>query len=171
MEEKIIEAKYTVTLEEANEAYEFSGDQKERFKRNKNTTIWFVIIMLMFGFSIFQNLTSEATAQSKYQLYTYIAFEIICVVFIAVTWLGGRSIKDNTIASLANNEEIELFINQNGFSVKQGQQEEKSFEKGSFNVKTNENMFVVLTSDGEKLVIPKRIFDKENLELVSKYLV
>lgn len=170
MEDRIIESTYSVSEEEAKAAYKLTGEDKKRFQRNRNTTVWFLVIMLLFGINIFRTVTSGTNSQNKYALLTYIAFEVICLIFIAVTWLGGRSVVKNAIADVSDGTKINLFINPNGISVKVNDGEERVFEKGNFAVLQDEKIFLILLEGNKKLVIPKRVFDTETEKTVSEYL-
>lgn len=170
MEEKIIEAVYTVSTGEAKAACELAGDERERFERNRNTTIWFAVIMAMFGISIVRTLVSGNGARDGYALFTYIAFEVICAVLIAVTWLSGRKIVKNAVSELSDGTEIRVFINPNGISAIIGGGEETAIERSRFSVRQNDEIFLLLIDRGKKFVIPKRAFDPEDLKTVSEYL-
>ncbi len=170
MEERIVELKYSLSKKHAESAYELSGEKKKRFERNRNTTIVFVIIILLFGFNIYTTLTKETELNKNYLLYTSIAFILISLIFIAVTWLGGNSIIKNNIKAISDGTEYKVFINKNGISFIFGNEEEKVLSRGDFFIKSNEDIYL-LTSGEKKLIIPKSAINEDDAELVRKYLL
>lgn len=172
MSEKIVELKYALSKEHAEEAYKLSGEKQKRFERNRNTTICFAIIILLFGFNIYTTLTKETDPilNKNYMLYTSIAFIVISLIFIAVTWLGGNSVIKNNIKAISDGTEYKVFINKNGISYIFGNEEEKVLSRGDFLIKSSEDIYL-LTAGEKKLIIPKSAILEEDAELVRKYLL
>ncbi len=170
MAEKYVELKYSLSKEHAESAYELSGEKKKRFERNRNTTICFVIIILLFGFNIYTTLTKEVELNKNYLLYTSIAAIVISLIFIAVTWLGGSSVIKNNIRAISDGTEYKVFINENGISYIFGNEEEQVLSRGDFFIKSNEDIYL-LTAGEKKLIIPKACIPNEDAELVRKYLL
>ena len=170
--EKIVELKYSLSKKHAEKAYELSGEKKKRFERNRNTTICFAIIILLFGFNIYTTLTSESDpiVNKNYMLYTSIAFIVISLVFIAVTWLGGNNIIKSNINAISDGTEYKVFINPNGISYIFGNEEEQALSRGDFLIKSSEDIYL-LTAGEKKLVIPKEAISPEDADLVRKYLL
>ncbi len=172
MDKKHVELKYSLTKEHAEKAYELSGEKKQRFERNRNTTICFSVIILLFGFNIITTLTkdSELPIDKNYMIYTSIAFIVISLIFIAITWLGGRSVIKNNIKAISDGTEYQVFINENGISYIFGNEEEMVLPRGNFSIKSNADIYL-LTAGEKKLIIPKEAIQEEDAELVRKYLL
>lgn len=170
MAENTVELKYCLTEKQAVSAYELSGEKKQRFEKNRNTTICFIVIILLFGFNIVTALTGKTKTNSDYYLYTSIAFIAISIIMIAVTWLGGRTVIRNNIKAVSNGTEYKVFINENGISYIFGNEEEEVLPRGNFSVKSNGEIYL-LTAQNKKLIIPKSAVSDEDAETVRKYLL
>lgn len=170
MENKIIKKSYTLSDSDIISAYKLSGGEKARFEKNRNTTIVFGIVMLLLGYSIFNALSGEKTNLSKYLLISYIAFEVLCCICIAVTWLGGKKAEIKSTVGTAKDIEYKIFINQNGLSVIIGSYDEQVIEKGKYILSEDGNIFLLLFNENKKLVIPKSIFTEEETEKVREFL-
>lgn len=172
MSEKIVELKYSLTKEHAEKAYELSGEKKARIEKNRNTTICFAVIILLFGFNIVTTLTKESDMpiNKNYMLYTSIAFIVISLIMIAITWLGGNSVIKNNIKAVSDGTEYQVFINENGISYIFGNEEEKVLSRGDFAIKSSADIYL-LTAGEKKLIIPKEAIAPEDVDLVRLYLL
>ncbi len=170
MAEKTVALKYTLAKEQAVSAYELSGEKKQRFERNRNTTICFAVIIVLFLINIVTALTKNSESNSDYLIYTSIIFIAISVVMIAVTWLGGRSVINNGIKAVSDGTEYKVFINENGISYIFGNAEEIALSRGNYSIKANDEIYL-LTAQNQKLIIPKSAVSDEDAEAVRKYLL
>lgn len=172
MSEKIVELKYSLSKNHAEKAYELSGEKKARMEKNRNTTICFAVIILLFGFNIITTLTKESDLpiDKNYMIYTSIAFIVISLIMIAVTWLGGSSVIKNNIKAVSDGTEYQVFINENGISYIFGNEEEMVLSRGDFTIKSNSEIYL-LTAGEKKLIIPKEAIAPEDADLVRLYLL
>lgn len=172
MSEKHVELKYSLSKEYAEKAYELSGEKKARADRNRNTTICFSVIILLFTFNIITSLTrdSKLPIDKNYMIYTSITFIVISIIMIAITWLGGSSVIKNNIKAVSNGTEYQVFINENGISYIFGNEEEKVLSRGDFSIKSNAEIYLLIAGE-KKLIIPKSAISDEDAELVRTYLL
>lgn len=170
MAEKTVALNYSLTKEQAVSAYELSGEKKRRFERNRNTTICFAVIILLFVINIVTALTKKTESNSEYLIITSLIFIAISIVMIAVTWLGGRSVINNGIKTVSDGTEYKVFINENGISYIFGNEEEIALSRGDFSIKSNDEIYL-LTAQNMKLIIPKASVSEEDAEAVRKYLL
>ena len=170
MDKKTVKLTYTVNKKEALAAYRLSGEEKERIKKNRNTTIWFVIIMIMFGFNIFSTLTSDKVQNSQMQLITCIIFELVCVFFILATWFGGTNTEKKYALSLADGTEHNVLINKDGISFNIGSMERIVLEKDDFSIIKSSEIFLITYNGNKKLIIPIRVISDEDKELIIKFI-
>lgn len=170
MENKIIKKSYTLSDSDIVSAYKLSGGEKARFVKNRNTTVVFAVVMLILGYNIFNILSGEKTNLSKYMLISYIGFEVICLICIAVTWLGGKKAEIKSTVGTEKDVPYKVFINNNGLSVIVGNYDEQTVEKGTYLLHEDENIFLLLLNERKKLVIPKSVFTDEEINTVRDYL-
>lgn len=170
MEKKTVKLQYTLTKQEALSAYRLSGAEKERIKKNRNTTIWFVIIMLMFGFNIFSSLTSDKVQNAEMNIITSVLFELVCIFFICATWFGGMNTEKKEILSFADDVEHNISITKDGITFVIGQMEPVSLEKDDFSLKKNDEIWLISYKSGNKLIIPLREISEKDKELINKFI-
>lgn len=170
MKEKTVELKFTLTRENAVSAVRLSGEQKERFERNRNTTICFAIIIVLFAINLVTAFTGENNEQNKVLIVSSIVFIALSLILIAVTWIGGRKIIKSSIDNACDGTEYHVFINKNGISYIYGNNDEQVLERGHFTIKSNDEIYL-LTVEKQKLVIPKACIPEEDRELTREYLL
>lgn len=170
MEKKTVKLQYTLTKQEVLSAYKLSGVEKERIKKNRNTTIWFVIIMLMFGFNIFSSLTSDKVQNAEMNIITSVLFELVCIFFICATWFGGTNIEKKELLSLADDVQHKVSITKDGITFVIGEMELISLEKDDFSLKKNDEIWLISYKSGKKLIIPLREISEKDKELINKFI-
>ena len=167
---KTVELKYSLTRENAISAVKLSGEMKDRSNRNRNTTIWLCVVILIFVFNIVLAMTKEKNDLTNGIIITGVVFIGLCLILIAVTWISGRAIIKNSINNAADGTEYRLFINKNGISYSYGNSDEQILERDNFAVKSNDEIYL-LTVGKKKLVIPKASIPDEDKETVREYLL
>lgn len=170
MADKTVELKYSLTRENAISAVKLSGEANERNRRNRNTTFCLLFVILLFAFNIITAVFKENTQYTKSIIITGVVFIGLSLVLIAVTWISGRAIINNSINNASDGTEYKLFINKNGISYIYGNCDEQVLEKGNFTIKSNDEIYLLMV-DKRKLVIPKSCIPDEDKETVREYLL